>query len=200
MSLAESNYLEPVTVNVRDQLLVYEEKVQRALDLAEDIHVDDKGSAKTAMDFAIEARKMLKSIEAKRLEITGPSRAFVSEINSIAKGYTTRLEQVSDTIQHKIDLWKEDMRLNHKDESFFCEELGEDFAIDTLPDVSTLRTSGCTAYERTVWKFEILDYKEVPIDFLEVNESSVKLAIKNGVRNIPGLRIYSETKTSLRSM
>jgi hypothetical protein len=201
MSLAEELFYQPVPVDdVREQLREYDEKVEHALELADSIFVVDKQSAEEAMNFASEARKLQKRLESKRLEITGPSRTFTSEVNALAKSYTARLEEVVDIIQHKIILWKEDTRIKHLDcASIYCEELSMSFDVDTAPDLTTIQSSGCTAYERGVWKYEVMDYRSVPIDYLEVNDSSIKLAMRNGVRNIPGLRIYRETKTSLRS-
>ena len=162
----------------------------------------DRKSAEEAMNFAAEARKMQKNIESKKLEITEPNRKFVSEINAIAKSYTARLDEVSDIILKKIQIWKDDTKIAaaENSDSLYCEELGESFDVNMAPDLSTIRSSGCTAYERDVWKYEVLDYRQVPIDMLEVCDSSVKLAIRNGQRSIPGLRIYKETKTSLRRM
>ena len=200
MSLQEVTKVEPIAIrNIRDQLDEYKEKVERAVQLAEEIFVVDIHSAEEAMNFAAEASKMKKNIEEKKLDITGPARKFVSEINAVAKSYTARLEEVYDIILHKITLWKEDVKNTSSGDSIYCEELGESFEIGPVQDVSTVRSSSCTAYERSIWKYEVLDYRQVPIDMLEVCDSSVKLAIRNGERNIPGLRIYRETKTSLRS-
>ena len=200
MSLAERTKIEPIAIkNIKDQLEDYREKVERAVQLAEEIFVIDNHSAEEAMNFAAEAKKMKKSIEEKKLDITGPARKFVSEINAIAKSYTARLEEVYDIILHKINLWKEDVKSSSVNESLYCEELDTEFEINTCQDLTKIRASECTAYERTVWKYEVMDYRQVPIDMLEVCDSSVKLAIRNGERNIPGLRIYKETKTSLRS-
>lgn len=201
MSLAERIEFEPSLTDVRTELCKYSEKVDRAVDLAKEVFVIDEKSAQDAMNFASEARKMQKSIESTRLAITHPSRSFISEVNLLAKGYSSRLEQVVDIIQQKICLWKEDTRIKDLDNTaeMYCDELGMSFEITNQTDLSKIRSVGGTAYERAVWKYEILDYRTVPIDFLEINDSSVKLAIRNGERNIPGLRIYKETKTSFRS-
>jgi|WetSurMetagenome_2_1015567.scaffolds.fasta_scaffold398025_2 hypothetical protein len=44
--------------------------------------------------------------------------------------------------------------------------------------------------EKDEWTFEVTSLEKVPSDYLEVNEHSIKLAIKNGLRDIPGLKIY----------
>ncbi len=54
---------------------------------------------------------------------------------------------------------------------------------------------GSTAYVRKVWAFEVVDLDAVPRDYMSLDVDVVREAInKDGVRDIPGLRIYqSET-------
>jgi len=54
---------------------------------------------------------------------------------------------------------------------------------------------GSTAYVRKVWTFEVVDLDQVPRDYMSLDVEVVREAItKDGVREIPGLRIYqSET-------
>lgn len=40
------------------------------------------------------------------------------------------------------------------------------------------------------WTFSVKKLEKVPTDYLQVNEYNIKLAIKNGLRDIPGLEIY----------
>lgn len=199
MSLAENRSLTYADEAIAE-LNTFEGFIDSAIDLADQVAIVNKESAEEAINFALDIRKLKKKIEARKLEITSNARKYVNAINTLAKGYTTRLDNAVDDIEHKLFLWKQDEAKKSEVSSFFCEELGTDFALETIQDTSVLRAAGGTAYERDVWKYEILDYREVPIDYLEVNDGSVKLAMRNGIRNIPGLRIYKETKTTLRSV
>lgn len=49
-----------------------------------------------------------------------------------------------------------------------------------------------------VWTFEVLDEAEVPVEFKSVDSSKVNLAIKAGLRDIPGLRIFSQARVTVR--
>jgi hypothetical protein len=49
-----------------------------------------------------------------------------------------------------------------------------------------------------VWTFEVLDEAEVPAEFKSVDSSKVNLAIKAGLRDIPGLRIFSQARVTVR--
>ncbi len=48
------------------------------------------------------------------------------------------------------------------------------------------------------WDFEIIDEKQVPLDFCSPDLKKLKQAVKNGMRNIPGLRIFDKGKITSR--
>lgn len=48
------------------------------------------------------------------------------------------------------------------------------------------------------WVFEIKDDKQIPREYMQVNETLIRGAINQGVREIPGVRIYQEESISLR--
>jgi hypothetical protein len=60
-------------------------------------------------------------------------------------------------------------------------------------DLSRTRGDYAMASLRTTWDFEIDDITKVPAEYLQINTSMVRAAIrgKDGKRSIPGLRIFS---------
>lgn len=62
-----------------------------------------------------------------------------------------------------------------------------------------VRTESAAAHQRKVWTFEILDAEAVPAEYKVVNDQAVRDAIKMGIRTIPGIRIYEESKTVFRT-
>ncbi|MDI6756024.1 MAG: hypothetical protein QME78_16750, partial [Thermodesulfobacteriota bacterium] len=52
---------------------------------------------------------------------------------------------------------------------------------------------GGSASQRKTWLFEILNEIEIPREFLKTDESRIRQAIKMGVREIPGVRIFEDT-------
>jgi len=64
---------------------------------------------------------------------------------------------------------------------------------------TTVRTeTGTTAFSKKPWKHEIVDVKLVPREYCVVSDSRIRDAIKQGVREIPGVRIYQETKMNYK--
>jgi hypothetical protein len=57
---------------------------------------------------------------------------------------------------------------------------------------------GAVATLRSVWTFEVMDRSKIPADYLMVNEAAIKGAVKAGIREIPGVRIYQEQSAVVR--
>lgn len=48
------------------------------------------------------------------------------------------------------------------------------------------------------WVYAVADLSKVPAHLLSINDAAVKLAIKQGARDVPGLRIYNDAKAYVR--
>lgn len=48
------------------------------------------------------------------------------------------------------------------------------------------------------WTFEIIDRNQIPNGYWVIDEAAIKTDIANGVRDIPGVRIYEEAITTFR--
>lgn len=63
----------------------------------------------------------------------------------------------------------------------------------------TRTETGIAAYQRKTWTFEITDEAQIPREYLKIDEGKIRDAIKMGVREVPGLRIYETSTTVFRS-
>ena len=199
-SSMEEDFLPVLADSVKAQLAMYDLQVGKVVAMAEQITVVDSMGAERALEFAGEARKMKKRIEGTRLKITEPYRDFVTEINTTAKKYTERLDSVSKTVEGKLHEWKcaEDNKALAHDISASMEGCGD--ALDlAIQDTRKIEARNCIASTKDIWKYDIANMREIPIEYLEINDLCVKQAIKSGLRSIPGLKIYKETVTQLRS-
>ena len=61
-----------------------------------------------------------------------------------------------------------------------------------------INQSGTNASVRMVWTFEVVDLAQVPAEFLAVNDTAVRQAIKDGTREIPGLKIYQKPTVAIK--
>lgn len=61
-----------------------------------------------------------------------------------------------------------------------------------------INQSGENATVRMVWTFDVVDLSQVPAQFIVVNEKAVREAIKNGVRDVAGLKIYQKPTVAIK--
>jgi len=76
-------------------------------------------------------------------------------------------------------------------------------AVDALPPAGApigVKTDSGTLSGREVWKWEVEDLNQVPDAYVQrlVDPVKVDMAVKNGARNIPGIRVYSEVEMASR--
>ena len=61
----------------------------------------------------------------------------------------------------------------------------------------TVKTAEGRTTTRKVWKFEVVDSTKVPRQYLDVNESKIRQAVRDGVREVEGVRIYEDVEVSV---
>jgi hypothetical protein len=74
-------------------------------------------------------------------------------------------------------------------------------ALASAPALELTRTRGAAGALtglREVWTYSVEDIAKVPTHLLQVNDAAVRLAIKQGAREVPGLRIFAERKAMIR--
>lgn len=68
-----------------------------------------------------------------------------------------------------------------------------------IPEIpKTVRTESGSAHQRMTWEFEIEDKSMVPPEYLMVDEKAIRQAVKAGIRQIPGVRIFELASTTFR--
>jgi hypothetical protein len=65
--------------------------------------------------------------------------------------------------------------------------------IKAVPKTTRTEAGKATIVEK--WTYEVLDLEKVPRAYLTLNDKAVKGAISGGIRNIEGLRIFTEQST-----
>lgn len=63
---------------------------------------------------------------------------------------------------------------------------------------TTYGQSGAAFTAKKVWDYELVDLAQVPVQFLSLDSTKVNQAVKAGLRDIPGLRIFEKTVASVR--
>lgn len=64
---------------------------------------------------------------------------------------------------------------------------------------STIKTASGAAISRKTWKFDVMDTEQIPRRFLKVDETAIRQAVRDGERQIPGVRIYESEELAIRA-
>lgn len=70
--------------------------------------------------------------------------------------------------------------------------------IDATAKQPEINQSSANSVVRKVWAFRLLDLSKVPLQYLQLNETAVRNAIKAGERNIEGLEIFQECQVAIK--
>ena len=187
------------------------------LKAAAHIVADDETNI-VAVEYAGQAKAITKAIEKKRKELVGPLNEVVSQINQFTKPLVAELAEIDQGLNRKITIYKlaqERERLERQRKANEAaqkiqaeinkeaEKLGETPAIVVQPvvlEVATVtRTDSGSASLRTTWTFEVEDFALLPNKYKLADRAAINSEVKAGIRQIPGVRIFEETKTCIRS-
>ena len=70
--------------------------------------------------------------------------------------------------------------------------------IDATAKQMEINQSSANSVVRKVWAFRLTDLSKVPLQYLQLNETAVRNAIKAGERNIAGLEIFQECQVAIK--
>jgi hypothetical protein len=166
--------------------------------------VDNESSFKTVTSCYRQARDWKKTIEEKRKEATEPFRRQQSLINDKAKELTDPLTKIENIAKLKAGEYEKHLEeLKRQEEARIREAAAmldiPEAHIYVEPLAPTIRGEGAMAYTVIEKKFRITDITQVPAKYLQLNEATIKQDLKLGISNIPGLEIYEEKITKLRT-
>lgn len=148
---------------------------------AEGYEIANVENATQALSMALQARKLVTALIDSKKEITKPQRDFQSAVNKLVADYTERLQKIEDNLKSKIETWIDT-------------STGEGFTsgLDAIqvPDGSLKKV--------TTWQFDVEDTASIPFEYICADVEAIEKAVKAGVRNIPGIKIFPKTEVKLR--
>ena len=71
-------------------------------------------------------------------------------------------------------------------------------AIEATAFVEKINLSTNSASVSMVWDFEVTDKSKLPLEYLKVDEVAIRNAIRNGQREIAGVKIFQKPQISLK--
>ncbi len=186
-------------------------RVLDAISVANTLQITDQDGMASAASLITQIATYKTRVEKLRKELVLPHRNRVQEIDDLFRQLSDPLSKASSSLETKIMGYRAELRRKAQEEedkrqrlAAMKQKLLDQGKIQAVivpapipapdPDLNkTLRVSGGGAITtREDWVFEITDPLLVPRMYLQVNEVSVRLAVKSGERTIPGVRIFLE--------
>lgn len=146
--------------------------------------VEDEESASQALSMSLQARKIRKQLDETRLSIIRPHLDFQKAINKIVKEYEAKLEEIENNLKSKLDEYLQKSASTNN--ASFIARSKEIFVEDGK--LSKVKK----------WTWELEDEAVVPREYLALDAKKIDDAVKQGVRNIPGIKIFEKEEISMR--
>jgi hypothetical protein len=211
----------------RQSMAVYDAEVDGMVSEAKVLVVSNPEAAQAAVALAGQAKALGKKIEAVRVKAIEEPMAYVKQVNALARFFLDRLvldakktnqESVEGILKKKIGDYQYKAELARREAERMAQE--EVKALQARLDAEAAKTgieaptvvapviqqekvirseTGASSHSRTTWKGEIVDAASVPREYCSPDQKKINEAIKMGVREIPGVRIFEDVQTILRA-
>lgn len=194
--------------------------------VADNLVVSNSDEEVFAVEFLSKVKKYKKRAEEIRKSLVGPLNIHVANINAEFKETTIPLTQFEVKIKSIILSYKKEVAdqkakeqkiKEEEDRKKFADEQKvklaeaknrkekkeikkEEFVLEEAKEEKeTVKTDTGTLSTKKVWKFEIVDVKLVPNNYKVIDEKLIRTVVRNGSREIPGVRIYLDEQINIRA-
>jgi len=201
-------------------MILFNDYIERIKVLGEECRslvIIDDDSLDRGKSLVKDARMIEGLIDDKRKQLTRPLLDEKKIIDDIAKSITSDLNDAIKDLRAQIlkyEKKKEEDRLEElrrieeekkkAEERLMSSASSKDDvleAIDVIQEIAKtedeLREAKSSSISK-VWTYEVVDIKLVPRAYLKIDDAEVKAAIKVGIREIPGIRIFQKDQLVIR--
>lgn len=203
--------------SAKTRLSEYDKAIDAMVVQAKGHEVTDEETNTNAVAMAGQAKAIANKVEKLRKSIVDAPNQFVKSVNNFAKQYTGKLAEIESNLKAKINRYQVEQQRARieaqkraEEEARKLQELVNKESVDAgiepvqvvapvIPVATITRTDNGSASLRKVWTWRLKDFAQVPDQFKVLNEKEINLNIKAGARNIPGLEIFEEAQTVIRS-
>lgn len=155
-----------------------------------------------ATEIVGQARKLRKEIQEAAKHVNKSLKEALDFNKSEEKSVTGPLEDIEKSLGEKISAFQsaaiEAAKIEQEDASSIKELMGSEVDVYVSEKPRDFEARSASTYQKESWQYSLEDFERIPRSYLALDESKVKAALKLGIREIPGLKIYQETKTIVR--
>lgn len=150
---------------------------------------------KNALDFLAEAEKLLRS------KISDYAEIKLERLREIQKLDTKRAEEIAIKKLDELQALKESAGdYDEVTKAVLISSIDSkvNAVIEEISTADEISVGNSMTTFRKHITFEIVDITKVPAEYLSVDTKAINQAIRNGVRDIPGLKIFEKLSTVMR--
>jgi len=202
---------------VKAALAPYTAEIEAMQTKAAAVVIESDETNTLAIEMGLQAKKLGGAIEKARKAFVADPNEYVRGINALAKSFGEKLAAIEYGLKRKIGDYQQRKELERRkvEEEARRQTAELQAKLDAeakaanvepvkieapvVPKASgPVRTAEGTSYQHTEWRFEVQDDAAIPREYLMPCETRIRQAVKDGVRNIPGVRIFEHTETRFR--
>ena len=203
---------------VKARFVEYDQAIDQMVEQSQEHEIKDDATVRAAVSMASQSKQLYNRIEKQRKEIVEEPNHFVKGVNGFCKNYQARLQGIENGLKQKISDYRYQIELARREQERRAQEaarkLQEKLNKDAekkgvapiavapviVPDKEKIiRTEEGSSYEVSVWICEVTDPAKVPREYCEPVKRLLDNAVKMGVREIPGCKIYEKIDIRLRT-
>ena len=167
----------------------------------ESVAITDQASLTAATELIVRITAAKKAVDEERFSYTRPLDTYKEMVMAKFKPYTTILDAARKTLESKIIAFQTKQRQDAEAAQAAAIAAAARETKDTgvltpvtaqameKPATTVTAPSG-QASSSTRWAYEITDKEKVPKEYWIVNEKAIAAAVRAGVRQMAGVRIY----------
>ena len=179
------------------------QKLGEVVATANDLAVTNEVNFKRITSMYAQAKDWEKQIEFARKAANAPDQDRINLRNDKAKELLTPLKQIQAIAKDKCAKYQEMLEDLKRQEEEKIKQAVAVLELDDMPYIppaeKSHRGDGAIAYTRQVYRTKIVDLSKVPLKYLKIDQDAVDQAVDLGIREIPGIEIYQEKVTTLKS-
>lgn len=174
--------------------------------------VKDAASNQLAASLLVDLKRAEKQVKEAKDFLVGPLKKHVKDIEARFKPTLEALANADMALRSKVITYRqqeeakvEKARQEALTKALAAQEKGQHAKATALateavaltgPAKQTMAEDGALQAKKR-WTFEVTDFKLVPREYLTVDDREVNTAIRAGVRDVPGLRIFQKDELAV---
>jgi len=201
----------------RRALRLFEDKVSVMESEANDLLVKSNDGATRGTEMTGQVKRLANQIDARRKEIISEPDSFVRKVNGFVKPLADRLKALEALLKRKLSDHAYQVELQRRE----IERKQAEARIELQRQVDAeakakgvesvviapvamptrkepVRSDSAVSSAVMVWKHEVVDAAAVPREYLMVDDKAITAAVKAGIRNIEGVRIFEDAEMRVR--